>query len=192
MLRLNIRHQLPQIGMNKEWGRYESAAAVPAQVHTNQEQATSNQGATQVSIQIDSYPSRRMYGYRKMDDFTSENGQKGFSDARAATSKKTQNAWARATGGAKRGNDIIQQYKSEMMSKYSARTIIEFNLIPNPQITVTPSRVVGEPDRGNVTAEIQPANGANVKYTPGNLQVYLENEGFIRRWVTEDKYDIYA
>ena len=192
MLYLNIRHQLPQIGIRTQRGRFTSASSNPAQVHTNQEQATSNQGATQMSVDINSYPSRRAYGHRNLNDLTAENGQRGLSDVQAAISKKAQNSWSRATNGAKKGNDIVQQYKSEMMSKYTARSIVELNLIPEPEITVNPSHVEGTPKRGDVTAEIETANGANVQYEQGSVETYLEDKGFIRRWISEDGYDIYA
>lgn len=192
MLRLNIRHQLPRIAIQQQWGKFDSAAAVPAQVSTEDRQARSNLGVTQSSINIDSYPSRRGYGARNMTDFTRERGQKGLSDVRSATSSRTQEGWSRATNAAKRGNDIAQKYKNEMMSKYTARTIVEMNLMPEPNISGNPSQVVGTPDTGDVTAEIQPATSPNVSYTPGSAETYLADEGFIRRWVTEGNYDIYA
>ena len=192
MLYLNTRHRLPQIAIRQQWGRFEESAAVPATVHTNNEQAKSNLGATQSSIDIDNYPSRRAYGARNMDDFTRERGQKGLSDVQAGTSKKTQDAWSRATGGARRGNDIAQQAKSEMMSKYTAKTVVELNLMPEPNITAQESQVVGTPDEGDVTAEIEPVFSPKLSYTPGSAETYLEEKGYIRHWVSEGHYDIYA
>jgi len=71
MLYLNTRHQLPQIAIRQQWGRFTESAAVPATVHGNNEQAKSNKGATQSSIELDNYPSRRAYGARNMNDYTS-------------------------------------------------------------------------------------------------------------------------
>lgn len=192
MLYLNTRHQLPQIAIRQQWGRFTSASAVPATVHGSNEQAQSNKGATQSSIEIDNYPSRRAYGARNMDDFTRERGQKGFSDVQAGTSKKTQEAWSRATNAAKRGNDITQRAESEMMSKYTARTVFELDFMPEPTITAHESQVVGEPEEGDVTAEIESVFSPKLDYTPGSAETYLADKGFIRHWVTEGKYDIYA
>ena len=192
MLYLNTRHRLPQIAIRQQWGKFDSAAAVPATVHTEDDQAKSNKGITQSSVDIDSYQSRRAYGARNMDDFTRERGQRGLSDVQSATSKKTQDAWSRATNGGKRGNDIAQQIKSEMMSKYTAKTVVELNLMPEPNITAHESELVGTPDEGDVTAEIEPVYSPNISYTPGSAETYLADKGFIRHWVSEGHYDIYA
>ena len=93
----------------------------------------------------------------------------------------------------KKGDDIPQQYKSEMMSKYSkADVVVQFNLMPEPTITANEAQVVGTPDEGDVTAEIEPVFSPNVEYTPGSAETYLEDKGFIRRWVSEGHYDIYV
>ena len=193
MLYLNTRHQLPQIGIRQQWGRFESAAAVPATVHTEDQQARSNKGITQSSVDIDNYPSRRAYGARTMGDWSSELAQRGNSDVQSGISKRTQTAWSRIENGAKRGNDIPQQYKSEMMSKYSkADVVVQFNLMPEPEINANEAQVVGTPDEGDVTAEIEPVFSPNVEYTPGSAETYLADKGFIRHWVSEGHYDIYA
>ena len=193
MLYLNTRHQLPQIGIRQQWGRFNSASVNPATVHTEDDQAKSNKGVTQSSIEIDNYPSRKAYGARTMTDYTAERGQKGLSDVRSATSGITQKAWSTITNAAKRGDDIPQQYKSEMMSKYSkADVVVQFNLMPEPTITANEAQVVGTPDEGDVTAEIDPVFSPNVDYVPGSAETYLADKGFIRHWVTEGSYDIYA
>ena len=192
MLYLNTRHQLPQIAIRQQWGRFTEASAVPATVHGNNEQAQSNKGATQSSIDIDNYPSRRAYGARNMTDYTRERGQKGLSDVQSGTSRKTQEAWTKATNAAKRGDDVQQKAKSDMMSKYTAKMAFELNLMPEPNISAQVSQVVGESDEGDVTAEIEPVFSPKLNYTPGSAETYLAVEGFIRNWVSEGHYDIYA
>ena len=193
MVRLNIRHQLPQIAIRQQQSRLDESSVVPAQVHTNSRQARSNKGATQSSIQIDNYPSRRAYGSRTMTDYTRERGQKGISDARAATSERTQRAWSFIDQGAKRGNDIPQKYKSVMMAKYStARNLVNFELMRGPDIQVSRGQVVGEPSQGDVTAEIETQSTAEIEYTPGSAETTLADRGFIRNWVSDGHYDIYA
>ena len=184
---------MPQIAIRQTWGKFEAAAAVPAKVHTEDEQARSNKGVTQSSIEINNYPSRRAYGARNMTDYSAELAQKGKSDAQSGTSRRTQTAWNKIENAARKGNDIPSQYKGEMMSKYSkAEVMVQFNLMPEPEIRAHESQVVGKPDEGDVTAEIDPVYSPNVSYTPGSAETYLADKGFIRHWVTEGSYDIYA
>ena len=193
MLYLNTRHQLPQISIHQNWSQLNRSAVVPAQVHGNNEQASSNKGATQPTTDIDNYPSRRAYGARNMTDLTRENGQKGISDAQSAASTRTQRAWNFIDDGAKKGNYVARSYKSTMMSQYqSAKNLVNFSLMPAPNISVTPSQVVGESDLGNLTAEIETAPSAEIEYTPGSAETQLADKGFIRHWTTEGHYDIYA
>lgn len=191
MLRLNIRHALPQTAIQSELGRLDKNSFVPAQVHTKNRLGKSNQTATQVSVDLDNYPSRRAWGARNLTDLTREFGQKGISDVREATSQKTQIAWSRAENGGKPGNDIKQQYTNKIHAE-PPKTVVKFELMEGPNITVTPSEIVGEPDVGDVTAEIETEPFADIHYSQGNIQTYLEDKGFIRRWISMGEYDIYA
>lgn len=193
MLYLNTRHQLPQISIHQEQSRLNTSAVRPATVHGNNEQAQSNKGVTQSSVEIDNYPSRRAYGSRTMNDYTRERGQKGISDAQSAASERTQRAWSFIDQGAKRGDDIPQKYKSDMMAKYSeARNLVNFSLMSGPNIRVNEGQIVGEPSQGDVTAEIETQSSADIDFTPGSAETTLADKGFIRSWVTEGHYDIYA
>jgi hypothetical protein len=51
---------------------------------------------------------------------------------------------------------------------------------------------VGTPEVGDVTAEIETEPFADIHFKPGSLRTYLQNEGYIRRYVTMNEYDIYA
>ena len=193
MLYLNTRHQLPQISIHQEQSRLNRSVVKPAVVHGNDEQAQSNKGVTQSSVEIDNYPSRRAYGSRTMNDYTRERGQQGISDAQSATSAKTQRAWSFIDQGAKRGDDIPQKYKSDMMAKYSqARNLVNFSLMSGPNISVNEGQIVGEPSQGDVTAEIESEHYADIDFTPGSAETTVGDRGFIRSWVTEGHYDIYA
>ena len=193
ILRLNMRHALPQIGIRSRQSTVDDSHMVPAQIHTHNQQARSNKGATQARIDIDSYPSRRAYGYRKMGDFTRENGQQGIADVQAGVSRHTQAAWAFIEDAAKRGNYIQQRAEQEIYSEAKKTRTLEAQHIPDPQTTLAePSEVVGETDLGDVTAEIDAKSYASIKITTGSAETYIKNNGFLRGWVTEDKYDIYA
>ena len=193
MLRLNIRHQLPQTAIRTQRGKLDAAAMTPAQLHGNIEAAQSNQGATQPVTTIDDYPIRYTYGARKLNDLTREFGQKGIADVREATSRKAQENWERIDNDGKPGhNEIAQHAYNEMFSKYSATSVVEFELMPEAEITVTPSEVRGDPDSGNLTTEIETTPFPKLHYTAGGFETYMKNDGFIRRWITMDEYDIYA
>ena len=192
MLRLNTRHQLPQTGLQIQRGTLDRAAYVPAQVHTNQRQARSNQGVTQMSIDIDSYRSQRVTGRRTMDDFTRSRGQRGISDVQAAISRHTQQGYSRATNGAKRGDDIQSMYYNQLFADAEAVPVFHLDWTSGVDITVNPSQLVGDIDTGDVRARIETTPSADIRTTQGGVQTYISNEGFIRNWVSEDTYDIYA
>lgn len=192
MVRLNTRHELPQISMRTTQSRLNESGIVQpqAQGHGNK-QARSNKTVTQPpNLSINSYPSRKAYGFRNMTDFTAERGQRGISDAQSATSRHAQEGWSRATNGAKRGNDIIQGIKAEVFSDYQARPVFTTAAIPDVQMRGYQSEVIGEPDIGDVTVDIQTEPNARISYTPGSVETYLENKGFIRHWVSMGNYDI--
>ena len=191
MLRLNIRHELPQTTIRNKLGRIDKSTYVPAEVHTNLELGKSNQGVTQPQLQLDNYPSRKSWGARNLTDLTREFGQKGLADVKAGTSRRTQIAWERAENGGKPGDDIQQQIHNEIYN-VSPETLVEFDLMEGPIITYTPEQIVGEPEAGDVTAEIDTEPFADVHFKPGSLQTSLQREGYIRRYITMNKYDIYA
>ena len=192
MLRLNTRHQLPQTDLRIQRGTLDRAAHVPAQVHTNSRQARSTKGVTQMSIDIDSYRSQRVTGRRTMNDFTRTRGQRGISDVQAATSRHTQQAYARATNGAKRGDDIQAMYYNQLFADAEAVPVFHLDWTSGVDITVNPEQIVGDFDTGDVRARIDTTSSADIRTSQGGVETYLRDKGFIRHWVSEDTYDIYA
>ncbi len=193
MLRLNMSHQLPTIGLRINHTTVDDSHMIPAQIHTNDRQARSNKGATQARIDINSYPSRKAYGHRNMNDLTRENGQKGLSDVQSADSRHTQAAWSYIENAAKKGNYIQQRAEQAIYSEAKKTRMLEAQFIPNPQITLSESsQVVGETDVGDVTAEIDAKSYASIQITTGGVQTYIQDQGFLHRWITQDKYDMYV
>ena len=193
MVRLNTRHELPQITMRTTQGRLEESGIIqPRTQGGNHWEARSNKTVTQPSLSIDNYPSRRAYGYRKHGDLAAERGQQGISDAQAATRRHSGQGFSRAETGARRGNDIVQEIKSEIFSDYQVRMVFTTSAIPDPQMQGYASEVVGEPELGDISIDIETEPSARIRYTPGSVETYLQNEGFIRHWVSMDHYDIYA
>ena len=192
LVRLNTRHELPQIGFRQTRGHFDETGIIQPRTQGTNRQAQANKTTTQPQIDINSYSSRRAYGHRTMNDLTAEQGQRGLSAAKSATASHTRKGWASAENAAKRGNDIVQNAKSEMFSNYQAQTVFDMNFIPDPQVKGQPAQIIGEPDLGDVSVDIETAPNAKIHYTPGSVETYLQNEGFIRHWISYDNYDIYA
>ena len=190
--RLNTRHELPQIGIRQTRGHFTETAIIQPEVHGTNRQASANKGATQPSLTLNNYPSRRAYGHRTMRDLTAEQGQRGFSELQSATSRHSQTAWTKATTAARRGDDVSRNAEAEMFSNYTARVRFAITFIPDPTMQGQPGQVVGEPDTGNISVDIETAPSARINYTPGGVETYLQNRGFIRHWVTQGNYDIQA
>ena len=190
--RLNTRHELPQIGIRQTRGHFTETAIIQPEMHGTNRQASANKGATQPSLTLNNYPSRRAYGHRTMRDLTAEQGQRGFSELQSATSRHSQTAWTKATTAARRGNDVVQKIKADIFSEYQARPVFTTAAIPDVQMQGYQSDVVGEPELSDISVDIETAPSARIHYTPGSVETYLQTEGSIRHWVSEDQYDIYA
>ena len=191
MLRLNIRHTDTRIGIHTQLSTL-SAHAKPATLHTDVEPAKSGIGITQATIEINSYPSRHSYGYTTMGDFTRERGQQGLSDIRSSTANHAQATWDVIDNGARKGDYQASRADSRFWSNVSKQRYIVAQAIPDPEITVHPSEIVGEPDLGKNQISIDADSLAEVSYNPGNVETYIKQKGEIRMWTTEGKYDIYA
>ena len=193
MLRLNIRHQLPQTDTRIQRGTLDRAVTVPSRVHTENQQAQSSKWITQPRIEsIDAYASQRVTGRRTMLDLARERGRKGISDVQAADSRHTQNGWTNAANGAKRGNDISSKYHHKLVEGMEPEPVFSLEWTKGVEVQISTSQLIGDIDVGDLTAEIQTAPSADIRTTQGGTQTYLKDQGFIRRWVSEDTYDIYA
>ncbi len=192
MVRLNTRHELPQIGMRQTFSRLDESAIIQPYSEGTNRQARSNQTVSQPGLTLDSYPSRRAYGFRKHGDLMAEQGQRGQSDVQSATRRHASEGWSKATTAARRGDDIVQKIRAEMFSDYDAHAVFTTSGIPDVQMQGRPNEVVGEPQQSDISVDIQTAPSARISATPGSVETYLKNEGFIRSWVSYNQYDIYA
>lgn len=194
MLYLNTRHQLPTIATRSQYTRVSRAHVNPAEIHTNPEMPRADHQKQRSTLQIDSYPSRHAYGARKVADICLEASQKAYQDIAKTTSKHTQEAWAVIDGGGKPGQDYqVQKATSDFWSQVKKQRYIEIQAIPDPNISYDP---------GSVRTNIIPANmnlrinttkeGADIRVTPGNFEIYMKDKGYLNRWTSEGKYDIYA
>ena len=193
MLYVNVRHTLPRIGLHTQLASLSSRVR-PAELNTTYVAPRADVHATQVKVDIDSYPSRHAYGASTMDDLTRESGQQGLSDNQQTTSAHTQAAWDMIENGARPGapSEIIRQIQGRLANEIMKQRYIEVRSIPSPTLTVTPSVVQGNIDTGKDEVSIQTYPNAEVTFNPGKFEVYLAQQGAMRMWATEGQYDIYA
>ncbi|MDO4204061.1 MAG: DUF6470 family protein [Selenomonadaceae bacterium] len=158
--------------------------------------AKSNQHATLVTIDIDSYPSRHAYGARTSADFSREQAEKGESDIAQATSRHTQEAMQNIESVGKKGASAraVAAYTNQFWSSVSRSRRIEAQAIPDPTITVNPSRVEGEPDTGKCEYSIDTHAGvpSSTEFNEGSFELYTKDKGYIRRWISIGGYDTNA
>ena len=193
MTYLNTRHQLPQIGMNNQLGKFSKTAVNQTQMHGNgHQQAQSHMGITQSQLDIIDYPSRKAYGARNMTDFTAERGQQGIADVQQAISGHAQETWDVIERGPRKGNYQIQKFHQKIFEDKSIRPRFAINSVPDPEIHGQQAQVVGDIDVGDVTEYPEPSTEPNIQFERGNLQTYLDNQGFINRWTSQGQYDIQA
>lgn len=187
-----MRFTQPMIGMHTQLGKLE-AHSTPAELHTNTRQARSNRHWTQPTVDIDQYPSRHAYGNDNHTDFAQKYGQQGFSDMAQTTSRWTQEAWDNVENSGKKGRKpIVERYDSKLRQEISKERHIVAELIPDPVITFHPIEAVGDVDVGDVTVDISADYKAQTHFTPGSVEVYMQQKANVERWVSEGKYDIYA
>ena len=192
MLRLNIRQTFTQIGIRTQPSTL-STHYKPPEAHTEYVAPRSNMGTTQPKLDINSYPSRHSYGHSTCDDLTKAAGQRGLQDLQAAIKRHNHEGLAMANSGAKRGHDeIAAQAKQHIAQEISKRRIIVAQHIPNPEIHYTPGQLVGTPDPGKYDWTVDADYKADVNFTPAKAETYIAQQGSVRQWVTEGKYDIYA
>lgn len=189
LLYLNIHHELPRIGMDIQRASVDTRVqrATPQGHHRP---AQSHRSITQATVDIDSYPSRASYGARTMNDFTQENGQRGYSDIRQAISRHTQQGWTNADTASRQGHDEIHaQYQRKLSQEVSQQRYMQAGTITDPTITVYPGEVRGDIDPGENRITWDTAPKAEVTYNPGRFRGYLEYKGTIQRWTSRGKYD---
>lgn len=187
---LNIEHTLPQIGIETQLAKLESHS-VPATLHTHYEPPVADVQPVPYKIDIDSYPSRKAYGFRTSSDLAKENQENSEQSLKETTSRHTQNAWDMVENGAKpskRGR-LVEQEENNITEEIKRQRYIEIGSIPKPVITVTRTDVQGEIHVGKNEVTIDTAKKAEVKFVPGKFDVYLNRQGSIRMWTTEGSYD---
>ena len=192
MLRLNIRQTFTQIGIRTQPSTL-STRYIKPEAHTEYVAPRSNKGTTQPKLDINSYPSRHSYGHSTCDDLTRAAGQRGFQDLAAAIKRHNHEGIAMANNGAKKGHDeVATQAKQHLSQEIHKQRIIVAQRIPNPEIHYTPGQLVGTPDPGKYDWTVDTDYKADVNYTPGKAETYIAQQGGVRQWTTEGKYDIYA
>lgn len=190
---LNIRHELPQIGVRQQQAMGIKNGFEPAEMHHDYELPVADMAASLVKVDINQYPSRKAYGFLNNTDFAIKYGQKGQQDIQETTSKHTQQGWDFAKNGAVPSkNPLVAHAKSDFWSQVVQWPKWVAQDIPDPEFTVTPSEIKGQMDVGYDRYNITPVEHADIQIQTGSAETYIATEGSIRMWTTEGHYDIYA
>lgn len=193
MLRLNIRHSLPQIGLRIQHSRVEEAHDQQPVMTGHRRQAQSQKGFTQPKTDINAYQSRHAYGNSTMGDFTKEYGQRGLSDVQSAISEKAQESWSMINNAAKSGNYVVNRAEQDRQAEIMQQRYLVAVGIPDPTTTLErPSEVIGDIDVGETDINIEVASQPIIRITTGSVETYIQDRGFLRQWTTQDRFDIYA
>ncbi len=192
MVYLNVRHTLPLLGWQTTPFQFKTGMT-PAQMTGNRREAAANLGATQVRIDIDSYESRKAYGFRKDADLCIDFRNAGLAGVKRGTSRRSSEAWQAIDNAAKPNANFFQrQAKGEIESEIKKQKEIELKPIPRPRFTVHPAELKGRPDVGVHSIDIRSEPFADIAYEPGSIDYSMKVEGSIRMWTSIGHYDIYA
>lgn len=194
MTYMNVRHQLPTIGIRQQQSRINKSAVQPAELHTDCKAPSNHQSVTQAKVEINQYPCRKAVGgFLNHEDFARYYGQKGFQDIAASTSKHSSEAWDAAKNAAKKGrNPAVEQARSKLFSDLVKWPQWGIVVMPSPEFTVTPSEIKGDIDPGYCKTTVDSTNKPNFDYTPGSAETYMKDKGFIRMWATQGYIDVEA
>ena len=192
MTYLNVRHTLPMLGWQAHSFTLKTSMTQP-EMHGTRREASANRGATQVRIDIDSYESRKAYGFRKDADLCADFKNAGLAGVKQGTSRRSSEAWQAIDGAAKPNADFFQrQAKSKITAEIKEQKEIELKPIPRPKITVYPAELKGTPDVGEHSIDIRSDPFATYDYEPGSIDYHMKVEGSIHMWTSIGHYDVYA
>ena len=192
MTYLNVRHTLPMLGWQARSFKFKTSMT-PTKMHGRRREASADLGTTQVRIDIDSYESRKAYGFRKDADLCADFKNAGLSGVKQGTSRRSSEAWQIIDGAAKPNANFFQkQAKHKIEAEISERKEIELKPIPRPKITVHPAELKGTPDVGEHSIDIRSEPFADIAYEPGSINYNMKVEGSIHMWTSIGHYDIYA
>ena len=192
MTYLNVRHTLPMLGWQARSFKLQTSMT-PAKMQGRRREASANLGATQVRIDIDSYESRKAYGFRKDADLCADFKNAGLAGVRQGTSRRSGEAWQAIDNAAKpHANFFQRQDKGRIEAEINERKEIELKPIPRPEITVYPAELKGSPDVGEHSIDIRSEPFAEINYEPGSIDYNMRVEGSIHMWTSIGHYDIYA
>ena len=188
---LNISHELPQISIHQEQPRAIKNTFRPAELHRHYDPPLADVAATLVEVDIDTYNSRKAYGFLNHDDFARKYGGEGFSDVQANISRLAQSGWNFAKNGAHPHSNLIgNEAKSRLRSQIVQWPAWEAVKIPDPEFTVHPSEIKGKMDPGSDSTEIRATATPEIENRPGSAQTSLASRGYVRQWISVGRYDM--
>lgn len=188
MLCLNIRSTQPQIGLNVNHGVLDMKSR-DADIQVEEHRpATVGIWPDSAVIEVDAAACRDVYADKRLTTMMREYAQKGLQALQEYTAKQAQIGTQFLKSGHK--VDVPAMLAKQSVTE-SSNVEIGLANVPAPIITVRNNKMQGRIDPGSFKLKITEHPVEN-NYTPTTVKSYIEQQGSIRMWVTEGKYDIYA
>lgn len=191
---VNVRHKLTEIGIRQEHAKINSAPYTPAKITVDRKHPVNGQHNTQATIEIDQYESRKAVGgFLSPEDFAKKYGDQGLEHIAEVISKHVQEGWDAAKNAAKPGRvTTVDHAVADLTNRLVEWPKWDLAVVPPPEITVNPSRIEGDIDPGYTKLNIDATTEVNFDYSAGKAETYINDQGFIKMWMTKGYIDLEA
>lgn len=186
MLQLNIRTTNFILGMKTDPGKVDPNMPEPTS-KGEYKAPKNNLKVTPVSVKIDSTASREAVGLYTVTALGKKLASRGQSELSEGIARRMREGREVRNNGPVT-NAIADISRSNMMPKQKGLTV---KSMPAPQITVTPSRIVGSIDPGSSKIVITPGQ-YKLQYLPAKVDISVKQYASVRMWTTQSSYDAYA
>lgn len=187
MLFLNIRSTQARIGLDINRGHM-NIHSPRGEWHMEHEPAQCNLSVGRTTVELNSKPFYEALDRYKPDALYRKYAQEGRQGVLEGISRRMHEAEMFNKNGA-RTNVIAQIGKQALYEPY--KLVVGLEITPPADLTVHKGELQGSNDVGSLKKEYE-LPPIQFDYTPATVQTYLQQQGDIRMWVTEGRYDIYA
>ena len=190
---MNIRHELPTIGINQQHAKLQSAPFTAPELSVDYTAPQGDFSFTQATIDIDQSACWDARGFKTPTALMRDAAAKGEQSIKAVTEKYSSGAWNAARNAAKEGGAMFGRIaRQNMMSEVIAWPTWVVQQVPAPEISVTPSQPTGQPDTSHTDINWNTTTEVNKDIRTGSAQTYIDNQGFLNMWMTVGYVDISA
>lgn len=187
MLFLNIRSTQARIDLNINRGRMDINAP-RGKWHMQHENAQCNLSVGRTVVELNSKPFYEQLERYKPDALYRKYAQEGKQGVIEGIERRMQEAEMFNKDGP-RTNVIAELGRQAIYEPY--KLVVGLKITPPADINVREGELQGSNDVGSLKKEYE-LPPIDFNYTPTTVNTYLKQQGSVRMWVTEGKYDIYA